>query len=56
MMGRQTADQGALFYEFRLAEAIIPINDESGDIVGGVVQLHFFLDDIFLTTLGKPIF
>jgi hypothetical protein len=28
------------------AEAIIPINNESGDSIGGVVQLHFFLDDI----------
>ncbi|MGB0084281.1 MAG: hypothetical protein WBP94_02755 [Rhodomicrobiaceae bacterium] len=38
------------------AEAIIPINQESGEHVGGIVQLHFFLDDIFPNSLGKPLF
>lgn len=38
------------------AEAIIPANNRSGRNVGGVVQLHFFLDDIFPTTIGRPIF
>ncbi len=38
------------------AEAIIPINHQSGEHVGGIVQLHFFLDDIFPNTLGKPLF
>lgn len=38
------------------AEAIIPANNRTGRNVGGVVQLHFFLDDIFPTTIGRPIF
>lgn len=38
------------------AEAIIPANDRSGHDVGAIAQLHFFLDDLFPTTIGKPIF
>lgn len=38
------------------AEAMLPINSSSGRGVGAIVQLHFFLDDILPTTLGKPIF
>jgi len=38
------------------AEAMIPINDESGDNVGFVVQLHYYLDDIFPHSLGRPLF
>ncbi len=38
------------------AEAIIPINHDSGEHVGAIAQLHFFLDDIFPNTLGKPLF
>jgi hypothetical protein len=38
------------------AEAIIPANARSGHNVGAIVQLHFYLDDIFPTTIGKPIF
>ena len=37
-------------------EAILPINSASGRGVGVVGELHFFLDDIFPNTLGKPIF
>jgi hypothetical protein len=37
------------------AEAIIPINRASGKGVGWVAQLHFYLDDIFPTTYGRPI-
>lgn len=37
-------------------EAIIPVNNRSGGSVGAIGQLHFFLDDIFPTTLGKPLF
>jgi hypothetical protein len=37
-------------------EALIPINKASGRHVGVVAELHFFLDDIFPNTLGKPIF
>lgn len=38
------------------AEAIIPINSRTGHDVGGIVQLHLFLDDLFPRTIGKPIF
>src|SRR5262249_9554747 len=38
------------------AEALLPINAASGRGVGGIVQLHFYLDDIFPGSLGKPIF
>jgi hypothetical protein len=38
------------------AEAIIPINRASGTGVGGMVQLHFYLDDIFPDSIGRPIF
>jgi hypothetical protein len=38
------------------AEAIIPANNRSGRNVGGVFQIHFFLDDIFPRTIGRPIF
>ncbi len=37
-------------------EAMIPINRQSGTGVGVIGQLHWFLDDIFPTTIGKPIF
>ena len=37
-------------------EAVLPVNDESGKGVGVIAQMHFFLDDIFPNTIGKPIF
>ena len=37
------------------AEAIIPINRQSGHGLGALVQLHFYLDDIFPNIFGKPI-
>jgi hypothetical protein len=37
-------------------EALIPINAASGHNVGAVAELHFFLDDIFPDSLGKPLF
>ena len=37
-------------------EAVIPVNRDTGTGVGVIGQLHFFLDDLFPTTLGKPIF
>jgi hypothetical protein len=37
-------------------EAIIPINRDSGRNVGAIAQLHLYLDDLFPTTIGKPIF
>jgi len=37
-------------------EALIPVNRQSGGNIGIIGQLHFYLDDIFPTTLGRPIF
>jgi hypothetical protein len=37
-------------------EAIIPVNRDSGRNVGALAQLHVYLDDLFPTTIGKPIF
>ncbi|HEY3932855.1 MAG TPA: hypothetical protein VGM58_10870 [Verrucomicrobiae bacterium] len=49
-----------VFFESRYfqvgAEAIIPVNNESGHDVGAVVQLQIFLDDIFPKIFGHPVF
>jgi hypothetical protein len=37
-------------------EAMVPINRASGTGVGGMVQLHLYLDDIFPRGIGAPIF
>jgi hypothetical protein len=37
-------------------EAMIPVNRQSGTGVGGIVQLHLFLDDIFPNSIGRPLF
>lgn len=37
-------------------EAQIPINERTGDHVGVLALLHFFIDDLFPTSLGQPIF
>jgi hypothetical protein len=37
------------------AEAMIPVNHESGRHIGAIVQFHMFLDDLFPRSLGKPI-
>jgi hypothetical protein len=37
------------------AEMIIPTNSLSGHGIGGVVQLHFYLDDLFPRSIGRPI-
>jgi hypothetical protein len=37
-------------------EAIVPINRASGTGVGGVVQLHLYLDDLFPKSIGAPLF
>ncbi len=37
-------------------EAVIPINHASGDNIGVLMQLHFYLDDIFPHSLGTPLF
>ena len=37
------------------AELIVPVNALSGHGIGGVFQFHLFLDDLFPTTIGKPL-
>ena len=37
------------------AEAILPATRLTGHGYGGVVQLHFYLDDLFPRSIGKPI-
>lgn len=37
-------------------EALVPLNKAAGTNVGVVGLIHFFLDDLFPTTIGKPIF
>jgi hypothetical protein len=36
-------------------EAIIPINNRAGGSRGWIAQIHFFMDDLFPRSLGKPI-
>ena len=38
------------------AEAQIPVNRATGRQVGWIVQLHLYLDDLFPSTIGRPIF
>lgn len=38
------------------AEAMIPINRASGRGTGFIAQLHFYIDDLFPHSLGRPIF
>lgn len=49
-----------VFYEgdkYQLGlEAVLPINEASGKHPGLIAQLHFFLDDIFPNSIGRPIF
>jgi hypothetical protein len=37
-------------------EAVIPINDRTGKVVGVRALIHFFLDDLFPRSLGRPLF
>jgi hypothetical protein len=37
-------------------EAIVPINQRTGNNVGVIAQLHFYLDDLFPHGLGRPLF
>lgn len=43
------------YYQLGL-EAMIPINRESGSGIGVLGQLHLYLDDLFPTTVGQPLF
>jgi hypothetical protein len=38
------------------AEAVIPANSRTGRDVGFIAQLHFYLDDLFPRTIGRPLF
>jgi hypothetical protein len=38
------------------AEAIIPASRLTGHGYGGVVQRHFYLDDLFPNSIGRPLF
>jgi hypothetical protein len=38
------------------AEAVLPVNHASGTGVGFLGQLHLYLDDMFPTTIGQPLF
>lgn len=38
------------------AEAVVPVNRASGHGLGFIAQLHFYLDDIFPHSLGRPLF
>ncbi|HSC17993.1 MAG TPA: hypothetical protein VLC74_03670 [Rhizomicrobium sp.] len=37
-------------------EAILPVNHATGSNIGAIAQLHFYLDDIFPHSLGRPLF
>jgi hypothetical protein len=54
-----TVNPGVVWFgkTFQLGlEAQIPVNERSGQNVGVRAQLHFFIDDLFPGSLGKPIF
>lgn len=38
------------------AEAILPVNKATGSHIGVIAQLHFYIDDIFPNSLGRPLF
>ena len=37
-------------------EAVVPVNRQSGADIGVIAQVHFYLDDIFPGSIGKPLF
>jgi hypothetical protein len=37
-------------------EALIPINERTGNSVGVIAQIHFYLDDLFPHSFGRPLF
>ena len=53
-----TVNPGILFPGRHLQfgiEAVIPVNRRTGGSTGVLMQLHFFLDDLFPRSLGKPL-
>lgn len=54
-----TIDPGLIWsgQHFQIAaEAVLPVNGASGHGAGFVAQLHFYIDDMFPHSLGRPIF
>jgi hypothetical protein len=43
------------YMQFAL-EAIVPVNSRTGSRTGVLFQVHFFIDDLFPRSLGKPVF
>jgi len=42
---------------FQIAtEVLIPVNSASGKHIGAIAQLHFFLDELFPDSIGRPLF
>ena len=37
------------------AQAIIPYGEGQGHGVGALLQLHFYLDDLFPNSIGRPL-
>jgi hypothetical protein len=37
-------------------EMVVPVNAQSGRGVGVIAQVHFYLDDLFPRSLGRPVF
>lgn len=38
------------------AEMIVPVNSLAGHGIGGVLQFHLYLDDLFPASIGRPLF
>jgi hypothetical protein len=53
-----TVNPGVLFagrtMQFGI-EAVLPVNKRTGGGTGVLMQLHFFLDDLFPNSLGRPL-
>ena len=43
------------YYQFGV-EAVVPVNSLTGSNVGVIAQLHFYLDDLFPHSVGRPLF
>jgi hypothetical protein len=54
-----TINPGVIWYgkSYQLGlEATIPVNRASGNSVGVIAQVHFYIDDLFPKSLGRPLF
>ena len=55
-----TGSTGGIGYaaarELAAMGATVAINGRTGDNVGVIAQLHFYLDDLFPHSLGRPLF